>query len=166
MSAAELPEAAAEIRILAAILTKTATRELEQRLHAAGVEVGGLQYGVLRVLQRGEQTISELSRRMRLDPSTLVPVVDALERKGLARRGQDPRDRRRMPIALTASGADLLARVPFLAAADSLVASLRQLGPAGQAQLLSLLRELIRGLPDGAEIVQTVSAALREPAKT
>jgi DNA-binding MarR family transcriptional regulator len=33
-----------------------------------------------------------------LDPSTLVPAVDALERKGLAMRGQDPNDRRRNPL--------------------------------------------------------------------
>jgi DNA-binding MarR family transcriptional regulator len=51
---------------------------------------------------------------MNLDPSTLVPMIDALVVRGLILRGQDPDDRRRIPLILTDEGAKIIRQAePF-----------------------------------------------------
>ena len=43
-------------------------------------------------------TSSELSRKFQVDPSTLVPTVNGLEKRGLIYRTRDTNDRRRQPF--------------------------------------------------------------------
>ncbi|WP_052848968.1 MarR family winged helix-turn-helix transcriptional regulator [Streptomyces avicenniae] len=52
----------------------------------------------------------DLSRLLSLDPTTMVAVVDDLERRGLVERRRDTADRRRYRVGLTGAGRDLLAR--------------------------------------------------------
>ncbi len=144
MTNEEFYAAAIEIRILAAIVNKMAMRDLEQRLEAHNAGVSGLQYGVLQFLRHHNGTISELSRKMMLAPATLVPVVDALEQKGLVERGKDPQDRRRTPLLLTAGGLETLERMPLVDSDDSLVHSLESMGDAKTQTLSDLLRELVK----------------------
>jgi DNA-binding MarR family transcriptional regulator len=158
----ELSLVATEIRILTTIVAKLAKRDLEFRLQSCDLDLGALSYGVMRLLSCHEQTISELSRQMQLAPATLVPVVDALERDGLITRGQDPRDRRRVPLSLTERGATILDRVPFIDQDDSLVSSLSTMGDEPCRHLLSLLRELVRIMSeDGQIVVDQVSTVAR-----
>ena len=157
----ELDGTALEIRMLMAIATKTAMRALEKRLNLAGDGISHLQFGILRALSCQEQTISELSDRFMLDPSTLVPAVDALERKACLQRGRDPNDRRRIPLSLTEHGAALAAQVPFVDKDDPLSKSLHALGDAQSRHFLELLRELVENLPDGKEILQRVSTRVQ-----
>lgn len=153
---------AAEINILAKILSSLVKRDLERRLQCHGVNLGTLPYGVLRLLSCESATISELSRKMHLSAATLVPVVDALERDGLAKRGQDPRDRRRVPLSITERGEEVLARIPFVDPEDSLVSSLNRMGEEQSRQLLMLMRELVAAMSeDGARVVEEISAAAR-----
>lgn len=152
---------AMEVRILTAIVTKKALRALERRLDLASIGVSGLQYGIMHALSAHEQTISELSHKFMLDPSTLVPAVDALERKGFAKRGTDPNDRRRAPISLTERGAELATCVPMVDEDDPLVHSLHRMGDVQCEQLLALLRELVRNMPEGEDILQRVSTRIR-----
>lgn len=56
------------------------------------------------LVRAGNLTQIELSREVRLSPSTLVGVIDRLEAKGLVRRRRDPDDRRRIHIAPTEAG--------------------------------------------------------------
>jgi DNA-binding MarR family transcriptional regulator len=107
-----------------------------------------------------EQTIAELSQQLMRNPSTFVPAVDALERKGLARRGSDPDDRRRTPLAVTERGRQLLADVPFVESGDPLIQGLEAMGEAPAVQLLSLLHRLVAHLPEGQEIVRRVQAEM------
>jgi DNA-binding MarR family transcriptional regulator len=156
---------AIEIHILGAIMAKKAilAMESDRVLVEAGISMP--QFGVLRALRRSARTISELSRIMMVDPSTLVPVVDALERKGLAVRGRDPHDRRRAPISLTQRGAEIAAKHPlkgpFAAENNPLLKSIAAMGPERAQQLLSLLREMVGFLPDGDEILQQVATRVR-----
>jgi DNA-binding MarR family transcriptional regulator len=150
-----------EIRILVSILTRTSQRALERRLSAYTPKVSGLQYGILCALSFEEQTIAELSQQLMRNPSTFVPAVDALERKGLIRRGRDPEDRRRTPLAVTESGRKLLADVPFIEAGDPLIQGLDSMGQDPAVQLLSLLHRMVAHLPEGQEIVRSVQAEMR-----
>src|SRR5258706_1302902 len=110
----ELSMLAAEFRILTVIVTKLAKHDIEQRLTAYGANISELQFGVMRLLHSEGSTIQELSSKMMLSPATLVPVVDALERHGLAKRGRDPNDRRRAPLSLTEKGVQLIAGLPYI----------------------------------------------------
>jgi len=89
---------AIEIRILLSIIGKLNLRAMEQRVNESLPGMSLLQYGLLRILASEPCTLSELSNRMMLTPSTLVPAVDKLEREGYVVRGKDPSDRRRTPL--------------------------------------------------------------------
>jgi DNA-binding MarR family transcriptional regulator len=149
-----------EVRILVKIISKKVLQALEMRLASTDASVSGLQFAVMRALSIEEHTISDLSRHFLLDPSTLVPTVDALERKGLAVRGRDPNDRRRVPISLTERGADFVASVPLVDAQDPLFQSLTLMGDERCQQLQTLLRDLVGLMPDGDEILRTVSSRI------
>ncbi len=161
MKTDELYTRANEIRILAALVTKMTRRDLQRRLDSWGTGVSELQYGIMRLLSYQEYTISELSCKFMLDPSTLVPAVDALERKKLARRGRDPGDRRRNPLSLTKRGAEFVARVPVMDGQDSLVKSLNAMGDEQCQQLLMLLRELVGRMAEGEDVLHQVSSRVR-----
>jgi DNA-binding MarR family transcriptional regulator len=50
----------------------------------------------------------EVARRLGVDRTTMVDLVDELEAKGLVQRRQDPADRRRNVVALTPAGTTAL----------------------------------------------------------
>ena len=56
--------------------------------------------------------------RLQLDKSSMVYVIDELERQGLAERRRDPRDRRSYQVSITDAGRD---RVAAAAAATAVV---------------------------------------------
>jgi DNA-binding MarR family transcriptional regulator len=147
-----------EIRILVHVLAKTAMHALEQRLGETDAHISGLQFAIMRALSVEAQTITELSHRFMLDPSTLVPAVDALERKGFARRGRDPKDRRRVPLSLTERGLEWVSCVPIVDEDDPVANSFNALSEGQRHQLLTLLRELVRHLQDGDDILRRVSS--------
>lgn len=147
-----------EIRLLAAVITKIAGRDLEQRLEKHQMGLSGLQHGLLRMLSYKDYTISELSRKFILHPSTLVPAVDNLERKGLVKRGQDPKDRRRTPLLLTERGSELVQQVPEIDSQDALIKSLNALGPETSQELRRLLYQLVQHMPEGKEILQVIAS--------
>ncbi len=149
-----------EIRILASILGRLASRAIEERFAATSNNVNGLQYGILRTLAFQSVTLSDLSRSFVLDPSTLVPVVDALERKGLISRQRDPKDRRRIPLSLTEKGADMIKDVPLTHEDDLLYQCLQEMGDEKSATLLGLLREVVTSMPDGEFMVQSIEKRL------
>jgi DNA-binding MarR family transcriptional regulator len=153
MDIAELQRITAEIRMLFRIVMKMSAREFNQHLAANDVDINGLQYGVIRALHHHHFTLSELSKMFILDPSTLVPVVDTLERKGLVERARDPNDRRRIPLHLTEQGVNLLKNVSLFAEDSLLGKSLTQLGEAKTLQLLELLRELAQTMPEGESML-------------
>lgn len=142
---------ALEIRSLMAGLARMAHRSTEDYLNARGYDVTLLQIGVLYALHYQSQTISELSRSFNLDPSTFVPIIDTLERKGMLMRGRDPNDLRRVPLTLTEQGSALINEISIIHDDDALLTALRQLGIERTQQLLDLLRALTGHMPGGAE---------------
>ncbi|MCX6499958.1 MAG: MarR family transcriptional regulator [Arthrobacter sp.] len=91
-----------------------------------------------------EPSQRELADFLRLDPSQIVSLVDALEKRGLVFRGPDPRDRRSKVIRPTAAGMELHQR----AAAAVRVAEDTSLAPLDgpeRDQLRVLLRKIAFG---------------------
>lgn len=147
-----------EIRILASVLARLASRSLEERFSGHSANISGLQYGILRTLAANNMTLSDLSKRFVLDPSTLVPVVQTLERKHLVTRNRDPNDRRRWILSLTPEGSELIRSVPMYNEDDLLFQCLADMGKDKANDLLSLLREVVSKMPEGAAIVESVGS--------
>jgi DNA-binding MarR family transcriptional regulator len=152
---------ATEARCVFSILTTESQRALDRRLSAYSPQVSRLQYSIMCALADGEKTIADLSQHLRRNPSTFVPAVDALERKGLVRRGHDPDDRRRTPLTLAEGGHKLLADVPFVDARDPLVQAFQAMGEEQVGRLRTLLKELLAALPGGEELSQKVETEVR-----
>lgn len=103
------------------------------------------EFAVLVLVERNpDLSQTALARAIGVDRSTLVPILDRLERNGLVARKAAPRDRRRHALALGRRGARLMAG--YVAAArkhDKRVQ--RGLSPREAAQLLRLLDRLREG---------------------
>jgi len=59
--------------------------------------------------RQGEYTMGELSRNAHLPLSNISMIIDRLEKKGLALRGRDTKDRRVVKVRLTDKGKKMLA---------------------------------------------------------
>lgn len=152
---------AVELRMLMGLLHKHSHQALQQFFAARNIEISGLQFGILHVLAQEPHTISDLSRKFLLDPSTLVPTIDALERKGYVARQRDPKDRRRVPVILTQEGQEIIESVNMMHDNDPLAQCLAALGSQKSEQLLTLLREMVGHLPEGEEMLQSIEERLR-----
>lgn len=145
-----------EVHILTSIILKAGRQAMEQCLVQQGTPLSTLQYGILRLLFLESFTLSELSRKMALDPSTLVPALDALERKGYIRRERDTTDRRRFPLFLTDDGKILLEQIQMQQEDDPIHRALLALGEKDADQLRGLLRKMVLHLPDGEATLREI----------
>ena len=158
---------AMEIHMLGFIATKRTILAMESQGILAEAGISLLQFRVLRALIHRAYTISELSPLLMVDPSTLVSVVDTLERKGLAERGRDPDDRRRVPISITPEGTRIAANHPtnnpFADPENPIRKGVDAMGGGKARQLLALLQELVSVFPDGETILKQTSDWVRMP---
>jgi DNA-binding MarR family transcriptional regulator len=141
-----------QVRFLVGAINRMTLRSLEEHFVATKAPVSHLQFGMMMTIRHQEQTSSELSRMFGLDPSTLVPMVDSLVKKGYLQRGVDPNDRRRNPLSITPEGHRIISEIMnqfSLQPNDVLAKSLSGMGDEKVQQLTALLHEVIEGLPDG-----------------
>lgn len=84
----------------------------------------------------------QLAELMGLDPSSLVAILDALERRGWLRRQRNPHDRRMQWVQRTEAGDKLFARAqPRARRAEA--QQLAALSPSEQRQLAAAMRKLV-----------------------
>jgi DNA-binding MarR family transcriptional regulator len=109
----------------------------------APYRIDGRELAVLSFLS--EQSLlsqQEVAQRLGVDRTTMVALIDALERRGLVERHPHPDDRRKNIVALTAAGRDTMAGATE--AADGAERRfLEPLGEAGARQLKDALRTLL-----------------------
>jgi DNA-binding MarR family transcriptional regulator len=101
------------------------------------------QYAVLAVLEEfGPVSQATLGRRLSIDRSDIVAVLNGLERDGLVRRDPDKRDRRRNAISITRAGSRLLTKLDaqVIRAQDAV---LEPLSDSERQELDRLLRRLV-----------------------
>jgi DNA-binding MarR family transcriptional regulator len=103
------------------------------------------EYAVLNVLHgMGAMSQQALGETLGVDRTTMVAVMDELERKQLVRRSRNPADRRAYALAITDPGVEVLRRARrLLTAAERKL--LAPLSAAEADQLRDLLRRLILG---------------------
>jgi DNA-binding MarR family transcriptional regulator len=160
MSDADLERLTRDVRALTAIIGRLSHTSFEQQLNQSDLGVSPVQFAVMRSLCHRHHTISELSRKFVVDPSTLVPVIDTLERKGLVLRSRDPNDRRRVPLSLTEDGVKLLRRDLPVNHDDPFYRALEGMGQHRAAELRALLLEVLKALPEGETIAREVMSRL------
>jgi len=100
------------------------------------------QFSVLEVIKRNpglRQT--QVSFSVGMKTTNFVPLLDELERRGLAARRPIAGDRRARGLFLTQPGQDLLAQLEQLATEHE-ARFVARIGADGRAQLLSLLHRL------------------------
>ena len=146
-----MPQAAAEVRTIphalraspGFLLGKAAQQGAELAERALGsLELKARHYGVLVSLQElGPLSQHQLGQVLRIDRTTMVAVVDHLERLGLVCRSLHPGDRRAYQVQLTAAGQAAVeqARRAMTGADAALVG---RLSAEERARLVRLLRKL------------------------
>ncbi|WP_239151473.1 MarR family winged helix-turn-helix transcriptional regulator [Virgisporangium aliadipatigenens] len=117
----------------------------EKALTPFGVD--GRELGVLLVIAGHEpQSQQQVAQRLGVDRTTMVALLDTLERKGLVARRPHPEDRRRNVVELTGAGTETLERATE--ASDRAEREfLAPLGERGARQLRDALRAVV--LPEG-----------------
>jgi DNA-binding MarR family transcriptional regulator len=133
------------------ILLHAAVNQVTLYLDRAAVEMGlndARDWLVLAVLDDGQQrTQLELSRVVCVDKTTLIAVLDRLEKQGLVVRTVDPSDRRVRIPQITDKGRDVFAT--FATARDAAEArALEGVSAGDRAVLLDILGRIARG-PEG-----------------
>ena len=95
---------------LAYLLSKTAKKALAAlELELAALDLTVRQYLLLAVAAAGaDLSQQDLAKKLDLDPTIVVKVIDSLEVRGLLERARDADDRRRHRLTLTAKGKKVL----------------------------------------------------------
>lgn len=104
-------------------------------------------FAVLSFLQARETAIQqEVGAAIGIDPSTMVALIDELERAGLAKRRPHPNDRRAREVVITPKGRRTVERGRALAreVEDDV---LQGLTAAERRQMLKLLRQALSSAP-------------------
>jgi MarR family transcriptional regulator, lower aerobic nicotinate degradation pathway regulator len=104
-------------------------------------------FAVLNYLRAREGAIQQqIGSAMGIDPSTMVSLVDQLERAELARRRPHPQDRRAREVLITPKGRRTLKRARELA--EEVEADVLQgLSTAERRKLVTLLRKAFAAAP-------------------
>lgn len=132
---------------LLALLGAEARRRFSEALAAHEFRLS--HYGVLMTLANvGPISQQSLARAIGVDPRNVVPVIDALEERGLLERAADPHDRRRHRIGLTGDGHAALARLRATGERTE-AEMLAGLDETDQTVLRSVLGKLHRSLEAG-----------------
>jgi DNA-binding MarR family transcriptional regulator len=136
------------ISYVIARLERAVRAAINQRLRPFGLTT--LQYTTLSVLGARGQPLSnaQLARRAYMTPQSMIEVIDALERKGLIRRGPHPNHRRVYPATLTAKGRRVLAACD-VAVEEMEEEMLAELDTEERETLLASLKTCVRSLHAG-----------------
>ena len=130
---------------LLVIAARTGQERANARLAAMGLNVR--MCGVLNLLaDEGAQSQHEIGSKLSIDRTTMVELVDDLEREGILKRETNPRDRRAHLIKLTSGGKAKQKRAmkAFDDAADEFFAPL---SGTERRQLAAMLKRLL-AIPD------------------
>lgn len=148
-----------DIRILRALRTIMQAVDIHSRKLASEHAITVPQLLCLSaVVEDASLSVASLARTVHLRPSTVVGIIDRLERKGLVRRERDGRDRRVVHMIPTPAGEDLVRTAPSPLQADfaAALAKLPDLEQTAIALSLERVVELMRaGTLDSAPILET-----------
>ncbi len=133
----------AERRVLNALRRIVHAVDLHSRQLIQRCSVTAPQLVCLHTLaEEGTLTSRRLAEEVHVNPSTLVGILDRLERKGLVERQRGQRDRRSVFLSLTEQGRGFVQESPSPLQA-TLMVKLKQMEQAEQERLASTLEEVV-----------------------
>ena len=130
-------------RVLNSIRRIVRAVDLRSRRLAVSYGITGPQLACLDALcEEDSLTVSELGKRIHLSSSTLVGILDRLERKGYVRRERRADDRRKIGVAATERGRTFATSV-LSPVRDSFAEAFQSLAPDVQEETASSLERVI-----------------------
>src|SRR5438105_1032775 len=148
----------ARIGFLLARAHLVAREKADRALEGVGLTMKA--YAALATLvSDGPVSQQKLSRRIRMDPATMVDVIDALERSGHIIRRRNPEDRREYALQTTSKGRALFSRAERAIE----TAEAQTVGGLNRKQL-GVLKELLTRMADPAAATSLATADLVRPA--
>jgi DNA-binding MarR family transcriptional regulator len=131
-----------EIHRLLFMTAKRAHTGAERWFSRQKIGITPLQFGVLRLVGEKDMTLNELARRMMFKPPSILPSIDLLERKGYIARRNNPKDRRKIQLLMTAKGRRTVERITSSGSLDPLSIAFKRMSARKKKRLLALLTEL------------------------
>lgn len=150
------------IRYLMILALKIPRQVTDQRFAEQEIDLTVMQHHLLVMIERHHPTMADMARHMGVDPSTLVPMVDALVKKGYIERRRDPDDRRRYPLYITEAGQQLQVHVCQHLGDDPLGTALAALSAEQCVQLERILEVVVEALPSGAEALENIMQLIND----
>ena len=118
-----------------------ARRLLDEAMEPLGLK--SREFWLLVIAGAGDISQHEMADLCGLDPSSLVPILDGMERRGLLHRQRNPNDRRVQWVKRTEEGDRMYARaLPRAHAAEA--HQLAPLSAADRSQLVAAMQKLIQ----------------------
>jgi len=157
----EIPKDSYDLRILQSLRRIIRAVDIHSHKLAYSYNITGPQLAcLLTIKESGPLTSSAVARKNYLSPSTVVGIIDRLEKKELVLRNRDNRDRRQVYVSITPKGEKLIADTPSLMQ-DTLTKAIVELPEHEQisiARALERLTELMEAQHiEAAPILQTGS---------
>ncbi len=102
-----------DLRIMRSLRQITRSVDIHSRQLAQKYDITAPQLvTLLSIVNSYSTTIANIAKDVHLSPSTLVGIVDRLERKGLVRRDRSTSDRRQVYITITPKGVEFADSAP------------------------------------------------------
>lgn len=138
-----LPKERYDLRILSSLrrIVRSIDSHSKQLATASGMTVPQL-LCMMKLDELGPLTVKGLSEELFLSPSTMVGIVDRLERAGVVARQRSVQDRRKVHVKLTEVGLRMLAMAPSPLQAE-LVEAIDKLPELERATIALALEKLI-----------------------
>jgi DNA-binding MarR family transcriptional regulator len=137
-----IPRESYDLRILQSLRRIIRAIDIHSHRLAHVHNITGPQLGcLLAVKESGPLTSGSVARKIYLSPSTVVGIIDRLEKKGLVTRTRDNRDRRQVYVTITPKGEGLIADTPALMQ-ETLAKAILQLPELEQVSIAMALERL------------------------
>jgi len=137
-----IPKESYELRILQSMRRIIRAVDINSRKLAYMHDITGPQLGCLIVVRdNGPINSANIAKKVYLSPSTVVGIIDRLEKKDLIVRSRDSMDRRQVFVSITPKGEKLIAETPSLLH-ETLAKELVQLPELEQVSIAMALERL------------------------
>ena len=138
----DIPKESYELRILQSLRRIIRAIDIHSHKLAHVHSITGPQLScLLAVKENGPLTSGNVAKEIYLSPSTVVGIIDRLEKKGLVARTRNSTDRRQVHVSITPKGEKLIADTPALMQ-DTLAKAIVQLPELEQVSITMALERL------------------------
>ena len=132
------------LRVVTSIRRIMRAIDLYSRQLAKNYQLTGPQLILLKEIKRlGEAPIGELAKNVNLSNATITGIVDRLEKRGLAKRNRNGKDRRQVNVQVTSEGLAILEKAPS-PLQERFLKELEGLGLAERQVILDSLEKIAR----------------------